>query len=42
MTPFLRGLTRDGDKKAQDKLVAKFVRVVKEGSAVWWYPRRTG
>ncbi|OCF39547.1 sister chromatid cohesion protein DCC1 [Kwoniella heveanensis CBS 569] len=41
--PFLRGLTRDGDTKERDKLVQKFVRVVKEkdGTASW-YPRRTG
>lgn len=42
MTPFLKGLTRDGDKKEQDKLIAKFVRVVKEKEGSWWYPRRTG
>ncbi len=42
MIPFLRGLTRDGDKKELDKLVAKFVRVVKEREGVWWFPRRTG
>jgi sister chromatid cohesion protein DCC1 len=41
MAPFLRGLTRDGDNKERDKLVAKFVRVVKEKEGVWWYPRRT-
>ena len=41
MAPFLRGLTRDGDTKERDKLVAKFVRVVKEKGGVWWYPRRT-
>ncbi|ODN73982.1 hypothetical protein L202_07476 [Cryptococcus amylolentus CBS 6039] len=40
MTPFLKGLTRDGDKKERDKLVVKFVRVVKERDGVWWYPRR--
>ncbi|WWC62793.1 uncharacterized protein I303_105390 [Kwoniella dejecticola CBS 10117] len=39
--PFLKGLTRDGDVKARDKLVAKFVRVVKEKDGVWWYPRRS-
>ena len=42
MTPFLRGLTRDGDKKELDKLIAKFVRVVRDGKAVSWFPRRTG
>lgn len=42
MAPFLRGLTRDGDTKARDKLVAKFVRVVREKEGTWWYPRRTG
>lgn len=40
MAPFLRGLTRDGDAKERDKLVAKFVRVVKEKEGAWWYPRR--
>ncbi|WVR06521.1 hypothetical protein IAU60_003552 [Kwoniella sp. DSM 27419] len=41
--PFLKGLTRDGDVKERDKLVQKFVRVVKEkDGGVWWYPRRTG
>ncbi|WVQ96516.1 hypothetical protein IAU59_003621 [Kwoniella sp. CBS 9459] len=43
--PFLKGLTRDGDTKERDKLVQKFVRVVKEGGkdgGAWWYPRRTG
>ncbi|WRT67975.1 uncharacterized protein IL334_004949 [Kwoniella shivajii] len=39
--PFLKGLTRDGDIKSRDKLVQKFVRVVKEKEGVWWYPRRT-
>lgn len=42
MTPFLRGLYPDGDGKARDKLVAKYVRVVKEKEGTWWYPRRTG
>jgi sister chromatid cohesion protein DCC1 len=42
MTPFLRGLTRDGDKKERDKLIVKFVRVVKDKDGVWWHPRRTG
>lgn len=42
MEPFLRGLFPEGDKKARDKLVAKFVRVVKEKDGSWWYPRRTG
>lgn len=42
MTPFLRGLYPDGDSKARDKLVAKYIRVVKEKEGVWWYPRRTG
>ncbi|WVQ85058.1 hypothetical protein IAT38_007222 [Cryptococcus sp. DSM 104549] len=41
MAPFLKGLTRDGDTKERDKLVVKFVRVVKEKEGVWWYPRRT-
>ncbi len=41
MAPFVRGLTRDGDTKERDKLVAKFVRVVKEKEGIWWYPRRT-
>ncbi|KIR58492.1 sister chromatid cohesion protein DCC1 [Cryptococcus bacillisporus CA1873] len=40
MAPFLRGLTRDGDSKSRDKLVAKFVRIVKEKDGTWWYPRR--
>lgn len=42
MEPFLRGLFPMGDTKARDKLVAKFVRVVKEREGTWWYPRRTG
>lgn len=42
MAPFLRGLYREGDSKARDKLIAKFVRVVKEKDGSWWYPRRTG
>ncbi|OXG72054.1 sister chromatid cohesion protein DCC1 [Cryptococcus neoformans Gb118] len=42
MAPFLRGLTRDGDNKGRDKLVAKFVRIVKEKDGTWWYPRRSG
>jgi sister chromatid cohesion protein DCC1 len=41
MEPFLVGLTREGDKKERDKMVSKFVRVVKEKEGVWWYPRRT-
>ncbi|OWZ73922.1 hypothetical protein AYX14_00647 [Cryptococcus neoformans] len=41
MAPFLRGLTRDGDNKGRDKLVAKFVRIVKEKDGTWWYPRRS-
>ncbi|KIR32228.1 sister chromatid cohesion protein DCC1 [Cryptococcus deuterogattii MMRL2647] len=41
MAPFLRGLTRDGDSKGRDKLVAKFVRIVKEKDGTWWYPRRS-
>ena len=41
MGPFLRGLTRDGDTKERDRLIAKFVRVVKDKEGVWWYPRRT-
>ncbi|KAK8858758.1 hypothetical protein IAR55_002987 [Kwoniella newhampshirensis] len=41
MAPFLKGLTRESDNKERDKLVAKFVRVVKEKEGVWWYPRRT-
>jgi hypothetical protein len=44
MEPFLRGLTPEGDRKALEKLVGKFVRVVKEGgpgkAVVWWFPRR--
>ncbi|OCF57049.1 sister chromatid cohesion protein DCC1 [Kwoniella mangroviensis CBS 10435] len=40
--PFLKGLTRDGDVKSRDKLVQKFVRVVKEkDGSMWWYPRRS-
>lgn len=42
MVPFLRGLYPPGDTKARDKLVVKFVRVVKEKDGQWWYPRRTG
>lgn len=42
MSPFLRGLHPEGDTKARDKLIAKFVRVVKEKDGAWWYPRRTG
>jgi sister chromatid cohesion protein DCC1 len=41
MTPFLKGLYREGDTKERDKLVAKFVRVVKEKDGAWWYPRRS-
>jgi sister chromatid cohesion protein DCC1 len=41
MTPFLKGLYRDGDSKERDKLITKFVRVVKEKEGTWWYPRRT-
>jgi sister chromatid cohesion protein DCC1 len=41
MIPFLKGLYRDGDNKERDKLVTKFVRVVKEKEGSWWYPRRT-
>ncbi|KAK4685625.1 sister chromatid cohesion protein DCC1, partial [Tremellales sp. Uapishka_1] len=42
MSPFLKGLTRDGDQKGRDKLVVKFVRVVKEkDGGIWWYPRRS-
>ncbi|KAJ9113181.1 hypothetical protein QFC22_006020 [Naganishia vaughanmartiniae] len=46
MQPFLRGLTPEGDRKALDKLVVKYVRVVKDsgkggkGSSVWWHARR--
>jgi sister chromatid cohesion protein DCC1 len=44
MQPFLKGLTPEGDRKAMDKLVVKYVRVVKEsgreGSMVWWHARR--
>ncbi|WVF69001.1 hypothetical protein IAT40_003775 [Kwoniella sp. CBS 6097] len=41
--PFLKGLSRDGDTKERDKLVQKFVRVVREkDGGAWWYPRRTG
>lgn len=40
--PFLKGLVNDGDKKAMDKLIVKFVRVVKEKDGqTWWYSRRT-
>ncbi|WWD05076.1 hypothetical protein V865_003147 [Kwoniella europaea PYCC6329] len=40
--PFLKGLTRDGDVKSRDKLVQKFVRVVKEkDGSMWWFPRRS-
>lgn len=42
MEPFLAGLFREGDTKARDKLVAKYVRVVKEREGTWWYPRRMG
>ena len=41
MKPFLKGLVREGDTKEMDKLVAKFVRVVKDGGESWWYPRRS-
>ena len=41
MIPFLKGLYRDGDNKERDKLITKFVRVVKEKEGTWWYPRRT-
>jgi sister chromatid cohesion protein DCC1 len=41
MTPFLRGLYPAYDSKAKDKLVAKYVRVVKDTDGAWWYPRRT-
>lgn len=41
MIPFLKGLYRDGDNKERDKLVTKFVRVVKDKEGSWWYPRRT-
>ncbi|KAJ9107957.1 hypothetical protein QFC20_003642 [Naganishia adeliensis] len=44
MQPFLKGLTPEGDRKAMDKLVVKYVRVVKEsgkaGNRVWWHARR--
>ncbi|KAJ9098966.1 hypothetical protein QFC19_006190 [Naganishia cerealis] len=44
MQPFLKGLTPEGDRKAMDKLVVKYVRVVKDsgknGSSVWWHARR--
>jgi sister chromatid cohesion protein DCC1 len=42
MIPFMRGLYPEGDTKARDKLVAKYIRVVKEREGAWWYPRRTG
>lgn len=42
MQPFLADLYREGDTKERDKLVAKFVRVVKDKTGVWWYPRRSG
>ena len=35
MTPFLKGLYRDGDNKERDKLITKFVRVVKEKEGSW-------
>jgi hypothetical protein len=41
MKPFLKGLVQDGNGKALDKLVVKFVRVVKEGKETWFFPRRT-
>jgi sister chromatid cohesion protein DCC1 len=41
MGPFLRTLVKAGDTKVRDKMVAKFVRIVKEKDGVWWYPRRT-
>ena len=41
MEPFLRTLVKAGDTKVRDKMVAKFVRIVKERDGVWWYPRRT-
>lgn len=45
MKPFLRGLTPDGDQKGMDRMIVKFVRVVKEsakeGGGVWWHPRRS-
>ncbi|WWC70958.1 uncharacterized protein I206_104910 [Kwoniella pini CBS 10737] len=39
--PFLKGLTCEGDIKSRDKLIVKFVRVVKEKDGIWWYPRRS-
>ncbi|EIW67674.1 hypothetical protein TREMEDRAFT_33206 [Tremella mesenterica DSM 1558] len=41
MRPFLKGLTRDGDGKELDKLVARHVRVVRDQYGVWWFPRKT-
>lgn len=41
MQPFLLGLYREGDSKARDKLIAKFVRVVKDKDGTWWFPRRS-
>ncbi|WWC88665.1 uncharacterized protein L201_003578 [Kwoniella dendrophila CBS 6074] len=42
--PFLKGLTRDNDIKSRDKLISKFVRVVKnpkDPKDIWWFPRRS-
>ncbi|RXK40036.1 hypothetical protein M231_02676 [Tremella mesenterica] len=41
MRPFLKGLTRDGDGKELDKLVARHVRVVRDQYGIWWFPRKT-
>jgi sister chromatid cohesion protein DCC1 len=42
MKPFLHGLTPDGDQKGMDRMIVKFVRVVKESNGgVWWHPRRS-
>ncbi|GHJ84578.1 hypothetical protein NliqN6_0980 [Naganishia liquefaciens] len=40
MEPFLKGLTPEGDRKAAERLVGKFVRSVRERDGVWWYARR--
>lgn len=40
MEPFLKGLTPEGDRKALERLVVKYVRVVKDRGRVWWYARR--
>lgn len=42
MVPYLQGLYPAGDTKARDKLVAKFIRVVKGRDGTWWHARRSG